>query len=81
MGIEGLGSVEHVGSTAVPGLAARLIIDIMDFLRAHPETSREYEHLKRNLAASFGADVEGYTDSKTEFIRSVEARTREEMES
>lgn len=127
-------SIEHVGSTAVPGLAAKPIIDIdvvvadeadvaeaiamlaaagyphkgdagvpgreafdqpphlpehhlylcvegagplvahlrlRDHLRANPGTAREYAALKRELAAAYGDDREGYTEAKTAFIERV----------
>jgi GrpB-like predicted nucleotidyltransferase (UPF0157 family) len=135
-------AIEHIGSTAVPGLGAKPIIDIMvavshladaeecieplqgmgyeyapklevsmpqrryfdkgppggrthhlhmvelasefwqrhllfrDFLRDHPQVAREYDQLKRELAARYGSDRVGYTEAKTPFIRSVEARAR-----
>jgi GrpB-like predicted nucleotidyltransferase (UPF0157 family) len=135
-------AIEHIGSTAVPGLGAKPIIDIMtavpsladapacveplerigyeyipeyeadfperryfrkrpvrvdthhlhmveqdsgfwerhilfrDDLRVHPETAHEYERLKRELAAQFGSDRDGYTDAKTSFIESVVAQAR-----
>jgi len=133
-------AIEHVGSTSVPGLGAKPIIDIMaglreladharcvaplrslgyehkgefgipgrhyfrkpvrgarthqihmvehsssfwvrhllfrDYLRANAEEARAYCELKLRLAARFGADVEGYTEAKTEFIRSAEAKAR-----
>ncbi len=126
--------IHHVGSTAVPGLSAKPIIDIMvavtqltspedygrkleplgyeyhnseeagrlffrkgrprthhvhvverggwmlrrhllfrDYLRAHPQTTRQYEQLKRELAIRFESDREAYTKSKTEFIESIVA--------
>jgi GrpB-like predicted nucleotidyltransferase (UPF0157 family) len=124
--------IHHVGSTAVPGLAAKSIIDILvgiedlessracfdplaglgylyapyrveemywfckpdpshrthhlhlvpvgsrryeeelafrDRLRADPTLAAEYADLKRDLAARFTHDREGYTDAKSEFIR------------
>jgi GrpB-like predicted nucleotidyltransferase (UPF0157 family) len=127
-------SIEHVGSTAVPGLAAKPIIDIdvvvadeadvaeaiamlaaagyphkgdagvpgraafdqpqhlpehhlyvcvegagplvahlrlRDHLRANPDTAGEYAALKRELAAAYGDDREGYTEAKTAFIEAV----------
>ena len=137
------GDVEHIGSTAVPGLAAKPIVDIMaavrdlpaaraeavprleqaagyqfpeafneemlrehrlwlckpsaehrlfhlhlvaagsgelerhlafrDHLRARPEAAAEYEAVKRDLAARFRHDREGYTAAKTAFVRRVEA--------
>ncbi|MBI5284928.1 MAG: GrpB family protein [Chloroflexi bacterium] len=147
--------IEHVGSTAVPGLAAKPIIDMMpglrsldgapalipllasigyeyvaefehdtaagpgmpfrryfrkdeagerafhmhmvegggdfwidhllfrDYLRAHPEAASEYARLKRELAARYNAALSdrseintGYTDHKTEFIESIQAKAR-----
>ena len=134
--------IEHHGSTAVPGLAAKPIIDIQvsvarlqpmdaysvrlrscgyvhlphpddarcpffhrpaawphthhvhvvqassdeerhtlvfrDYLRAHPESAREYEVLKLDLAARFGsADAEAresYAAAKSSFVESILAR-------
>ncbi len=141
--------IQHVGSTAVPGLAAKPIIDIMpgvarledahhcieplralgyeyhpefevelperryfnkppgesfrghrthhlhmvksgsdfwqrhllfrDYLRAHTEAASEYARLKRQLAARFGTDREGYTEAKSDFIRSIEERAKREV--
>jgi GrpB-like predicted nucleotidyltransferase (UPF0157 family) len=137
-------AIEHVGSTAVPGLGAKPIIDIMagvrrlaeaaeciaplaplgyrylpeyealipdrrffrkgppgpithhlhlvelggdfwerhllfrDYLRTHPEAAEAYYQLKRQMAARFSPDRNAYTDSKTQFIRSVEDRARRE---
>jgi GrpB-like predicted nucleotidyltransferase (UPF0157 family) len=50
-----------------------------DYLRVHPETAREYYELKKALAAKFGSDRDGYTDAKTEFVRSVEAEARSRL--
>jgi GrpB-like predicted nucleotidyltransferase (UPF0157 family) len=129
-----VGPIEHIGSTAVPGLAAKPVIDIMaavhdlpsskpaiaalvslsycyfdykadvmhwfckpsDFERTHHlhlvpfesslwrdrlafrDTLRsdagirlEYLELKLRLAMEFRDDREGYTEAKTDFIRSV----------
>jgi GrpB-like predicted nucleotidyltransferase (UPF0157 family) len=135
-------AVEHVGSTAVPGLAAKPIVDMMlgvrrlvdvearipaledegweyvpeheavfperrflarpaprprthhlhavelgsafwrdhlafrDHLRSHPDEAAAYAELKRELAARFGRDRDGYTEAKTDFVRGVLARAR-----
>jgi GrpB-like predicted nucleotidyltransferase (UPF0157 family) len=126
------GGIHHIGSTAVPGLAAKPTVDILvgvesldasracfdplaglayryapyrseemhwfckpdpsrrthhlhlvptdgrryaeelafrDCLRADPETAAAYAALKRELAARFPEDRDGYTDAKSDFIR------------
>jgi GrpB-like predicted nucleotidyltransferase (UPF0157 family) len=128
------GPIEHIGSTAVHGLRAKPVIDIMapvhglassrdatralatagychfpykpdvmhwyckpsaktrthhlhlvpfesalwrdrltfrDTLRRRPDLAEEYEQLKVQLAARFGADREAYTDAKTAFVARV----------
>ncbi len=137
--------IQHIGSTSVPGLAAKPIIDIVvavanldeardrcveplsdlgyryvpeyeavmperlyfnrgepsshhihmvepasdfwkrhllfrDYLREHPEVARDYAILKRRLAKEHGTDADGYTDAKSEFIRSIEGEGRESVE-
>jgi GrpB-like predicted nucleotidyltransferase (UPF0157 family) len=140
--------IEHVGSTSVPGLAAKPTIDILvgvhtdedvdrsvapmqalgyeylakyedrmpyrrlfhlrptgashrvnvhlvrhghefwerhllfrDYLRAHPETTAEYERLKRELTTQFDREhTNDYAEAKTPFIRAVEERARRERE-
>ena len=132
--------IEHVGSTSVPGLAAKPVIDIQvsvesltprapivaalsamgfehsidpiepqheffsrgyhddgprmvnihvcevgsnwerrhlafrDELRRDPDTAAAYAALKRRLASEHPNDIMAYVDSKTAFIRSIEAR-------
>lgn len=134
--------IEHIGSTAVPGLAAKPIIDIMigmsyldeavarvpdlsrlgyayvpeyetllperrhfrkphngvreyhlhcvlkhsdfwkehlafrDHLRRHPEAASAYAIRKKELAARFGNDRDGYTDGKGPFIRAILRKAR-----
>lgn len=126
--------IEHVGSTAVPGLAAKPIIDIdvvvsrsedvpvviellarigyehqgdlgvegreafrspvglpghhlyvvvqgnaahrqhvrlREHLRSHGDVAARYGELKRQLADAYGADRDGYTEAKSEFIDEV----------
>ena len=71
--------IEHVGSTAVPDLAAKPIIDIAVAIRrladgercVRPAEARQYHMLKVRLAAQFGTDRVGYSIAKTAFIESV----------
>ena len=128
-------AVHHIGSTSVPGLAAKPILDVLpvaagtaealeavspmtalgyryrgengiagrfyfdrvvegrtvmhvhvfpaghpevrrhlvfrDHLRMNPDVAREYERMKRELAARYGDDRQTYTDSKAAFITGV----------
>jgi GrpB-like predicted nucleotidyltransferase (UPF0157 family) len=41
---------------------------IRDYLRAHPETAREYGELKKRLAERFSYDIDGYIDGKTTML-------------
>jgi len=132
--------LEHIGSTAVPGLAAKPVIDILagrpgnvagtkfvaafrqlgyehkgaygvpgrnyfrrgsprthhvhvvstssefwrdhllfrDYLRSHPDVAREYETIKRELAAMYVVSKDEYTDAKGPFIRSIIRLARDE---
>jgi GrpB-like predicted nucleotidyltransferase (UPF0157 family) len=45
-----------------------------DYLRANPESAREYNILKRSLALEYGSDRLGYTEAKTSFIESIVSR-------
>lgn len=47
-----------------------------DFLRTHSNVAQKYEQLKRKMAAKYGSDREGYTNSKTEFIKFVVNQAR-----
>lgn len=135
--------LEHIGSTAIPGLSAKPVIDILagrpgnvsgdayvpafkqlgyehkgsfgipgrnyfrrgsprthhvhlvswssefwqdhllfrDYLRTHPLVAREYDTIKRELAAMYLQDRERYTDAKGPFIRSIVRRARAERSS
>ena len=62
-------SVEHVGSTSVPGLAAKPIIDIV---LAVPDSADEAA--KRALAARRWTLVQHYADAKGEVVEGIIAR-------
>ena len=134
--------LEHIGSTSIPGMSAKPVIDILagrpgttpgtayvaafrqlgyehkgaygipgrnyfrrgtprthhvhlvswssefwrdhllfrDYLRAHPDIAREYDTIKRELAAMYLTDKENYTDAKGPFVRSIVRRAREQQQ-
>ena len=49
-------------------------VNFRDYLRLHPETAAIYCTLKRRLAERFRDQRELYTESKTRFIREIEAK-------
>jgi len=50
-----------------------------DYLISHPEVAREYETLKRQLAASHPNDRVAYTNGKRRFIEDVTLRARKSL--
>ncbi len=49
-----------------------------DYLRTHPDAMRDYEALKRELAARHSRDVEAYALAKSDFVLEILRRAREE---
>lgn len=47
---------------------------VREYLRAHPETAKEYGELKAKLAEEFTYDIDGYCDGKDAFMKEVEAK-------
>ncbi len=62
----------HIFQTGHPEISRHL--NFRDYLRAHPKTAVTYSDLKAGLAMQFRTDTEGYTNSKTAFIRDVDAK-------
>jgi GrpB-like predicted nucleotidyltransferase (UPF0157 family) len=65
----------HVHLVRAGGDEERRTLAFRDYLREHPDDRREYEALKRRLAADFGGDSaesrEGYAIAKSEFVERV----------
>lgn len=51
-----------------------------DYLRTHPEAAQQYQRLKRQLAAEYTTNREGYTEAKASFIESIVAKARVKKE-
>ena len=64
-------TVAHVHMLPVGHPDARKHLVFRDHLRTHPDTAREYERLKRELASKYRDDRRTYTDSKADFISAI----------
>jgi GrpB-like predicted nucleotidyltransferase (UPF0157 family) len=49
----------------------RAMLDFRDYLRVHPESLREYQDLKRELAVRYRTDRNLYTDAKASLVTSI----------
>jgi GrpB-like predicted nucleotidyltransferase (UPF0157 family) len=144
LGVRDIVRIEHIGSTAVPGLKAKPTIDILlevpgfintkmiieklksmdyhyihkpenppphmmfvkgyteggfkgqayhihvrypgdwdelyfrDYLKLHPEIAREYGELKIRLAGEYRNNREAYTEKKTDFIKRITEKAKQE---
>ncbi len=47
-----------------------------NYIAAHPDAAGEYAALKRGLFKLYEHDRDGYTDAKTEFVRSIVVKAR-----
>ena len=65
----------HAFATGSAHLARHLAF--RDYLRAYPETAREYGALKLRLAESCRGDVEAYIEGKDAFVKNVERKALE----
>jgi GrpB-like predicted nucleotidyltransferase (UPF0157 family) len=61
----------HIHMTALSHREWRDHLAFRDFLRSHPDASREYAALKHQLTTTCGADREKYTGAKSEFIEDI----------
>ncbi len=63
--------VAHVHMFPAGHPAIRMHLAFRDYLRTHPAAARDYERLKRTLAAKHRNDREAYTDAKAAFIEGI----------
>lgn len=61
-------TVAHVHMFPMGHAAIRTHLAFRDYLRAHPDSARDYERLKRDLAAKHRHDRDAYTGAKADFI-------------
>ena len=72
-------TVDHVGSTAVPGCAGKGVIDLRAFhdrLRANPEMMEAYVQRKRDIIEGGTTDALDYSIVKGSFVREALAKWR-----
>jgi GrpB-like predicted nucleotidyltransferase (UPF0157 family)/ubiquinone/menaquinone biosynthesis C-methylase UbiE len=74
----------HVHVVQAESDEARRTLAFRDYLRAHPESAREYESLKRELAARFVGDDaesrEAYAAAKGTFVTAITERALAEQD-
>jgi GrpB-like predicted nucleotidyltransferase (UPF0157 family) len=68
-----LADVHHVGSTAIAGLAAKPVIDMMPVLRRHEDCLACVAPMR---ALGYGNDVRAYAEAKTPFCDRIVALAR-----
>ncbi|HEV3141573.1 MAG TPA: GrpB family protein [Vicinamibacterales bacterium] len=85
-----VGRIEHFGSTAIPGLAAKPIVDMLvephfehwdsllfrDYLIERPDLACEYEALKIALSSESPDDRVAHTRDKSAFVARVTAEAK-----
>ena len=64
-------TVAHVHLFPLGHPAIRTHLAFRDYLRTHPDAARDYERLKRALAAKHRHDRKAYTDAKAAFIEGI----------
>jgi GrpB-like predicted nucleotidyltransferase (UPF0157 family) len=72
-------TVDHVGSTAVPGCAGKDVIELRAFrdrLRANPEMMEAYVQRKRDFIEGGTTDALDYSIVKGSFVREALAKWR-----
>jgi GrpB-like predicted nucleotidyltransferase (UPF0157 family) len=62
----------HVHTFCVGSFEVVRHLAFRDFMIAHPDCAQQYSDLKRDLAAQYPTDIEGYMDGKDEFVKAME---------
>ncbi len=60
----------HAFAKGHPDIARHLAF--RDYMRTHPKAAREYDRLKRELAARYPLDIGSYIDGKDAFIKEID---------
>jgi GrpB-like predicted nucleotidyltransferase (UPF0157 family) len=69
------GTADHHLYACVDGnQGLRNHLAVRNYLRCHPSFAETYGTLKKQLAARFADDIDGYVDGKSEFILEILAR-------
>lgn len=62
----------HVFAAGSPEVVRHLAF--RDFMTAHPDHAQAYSDLKRELAAQYPTDIDGYMDGKDAFVKEMQQR-------
>ncbi|MBO1627880.1 GrpB family protein [Bacillus cereus] len=69
----------HVFETGNPEITRHLAF--RDYMMAHCEEAEAYAALKNDLAEKFTYDGDQYTEGKTDFVRNIDVKAKEWLES
>ena len=64
----------HVHTFAAASDQVERHLAFRDYMIAHPEDAQKYSELKRQLAAKYPTDIEGYMDGKDGFIKEIDQK-------
>ena len=58
----------HIHAFETGSFGARRHLAFRDYIRSHPDIAREYESLKKSVAAASGGDIDKYCEGKGAFV-------------
>lgn len=79
--LQGSKKIENIHVCAKSSDQAARLLNMRDYLRAHPDKSAEYVHLKENLNKKFPDDYAAYRAGKRDFLEEINMLARDWRES
>ena len=70
--LTGMARLSGINRTYVSGAVRTRFVCFRDYLRSHRDVAMEYAELKKDLAARFPYDIDGYCDGKDAFVKRIE---------
>ncbi len=76
--VKGNPRLYHIHMSEITSVEWQNTIRFRDYLYSHPGTAQEYADLKQQLALKYPQDREAYLEGKTEFVRGVLIKCKNE---